>query len=188
MRLFGPGTGAAYEMADADLPLLQRFFEENPEYHLAIEGAPPGPKAAREEFDSAPPDDWRFDKKWLVRFADAEGRMIGMADLIENLFVDGVWHLGLFVIATHLHGTGRPWYDALESWLRDQGCKWIRLGVVAGNARAERFWEKCGYREVRMRLAVPMGKQKNDVRVMVKALAGGSLHEYLSAVARDRPE
>ncbi|HZE59327.1 MAG TPA: GNAT family N-acetyltransferase [Burkholderiales bacterium] len=175
-------------MADADLPLLQRFFEENPQYHLAVQAAPPGPNAAQEEFDSVPPSDWRFDKKWLLRFADAEGGMIGMADLIENLFVDGVWHIGLFIIARRLHGTGRPWYDALESWLRGQGCAWIRLGVVAGNSRAERFWQNCGYREVRKRLAVPMGEQKNDVRVMVKPLAGGSLREYLSAVARDRPE
>jgi len=177
-------------MADADVPLLQRFFEDNPDYHLAVEGAPPGPDAARREFDSLPPNGWRFDKKWLVRFADAEGGMAGMADLLENLFVDRVWHLGLFIIATHLRGggTGREFYEALEAWLRAQDCAWIRLGVVAGNARAERFWQKCGYREVRKRLAVPMGQKTNDVRVMVKPLAGGSMREYLSAVARDRPE
>ena len=186
--MFAAGAGSAYEMADGDVALLQRFFEENPEYHLAIDGTAPGPDAAQEEFDSAPPSGWRFDKKWLLRFADAEGRMVGTADLLENLFVDGVWHIGLFIIATRLHGTGRAWYDALEAWLRAQGCTWIRLGVVAGNARAERFWEKCGYREVRQRLAVPMGRKHNDVRVMVKPLAGGSLREYLSAVARDRPD
>jgi ribosomal protein S18 acetylase RimI-like enzyme len=116
--------------------------------------------------------------------------MIGMADLIQNLFVDGVWHIGLFAIATHLHGRGTApgVYRALEAWLREQDCRWLRLGVVEGNVRAERFWEKCGYHEVRKRLAVPMGKKTNDVRVMVKALAGGSQREYLSAVARDRPE
>lgn len=177
-------------MDDADLPRLQRFFEENPEYHLMAEGGPPGPHAAQGAFDSMPPNGWRFDKKWMLRFADAEGRMTGMADVIENLFVDGVWHIGLFAVATSLHGRGtaRELYEALESWLREQGCNWIRLGVVAGNARAERFWEKCGYGEARKRLDVPMGNKKHDVRVMVKPLAGGSIREYLSAVARDRPE
>ena len=113
-----------------------------------------------------------------------------MAGLIENLFVDYVWHIGLFVIATRLHGLGTApgFYRALEDWLREQGCRWIRLGVVEGNARAERFWEKCGYREVRKRLAVPMGNRVNDVRVMVKPLAHHSVREYLSAVARDRTE
>jgi GNAT superfamily N-acetyltransferase len=186
--LFTVGTGAAYEMADGDLPLLQKFYERNPQYHQLVEGAPPGPDAAQQTFDSRPPNDWPLDKKWLVRFSDAEGQMVGIADLLENLFVDGVWHLGLFILATRLHGTGRTWYDALESWLRQQGCTWIRLGVVEGNARAERFWQKCGYREVRKRLRVPMGNKVHDIRVMVKPLAGGTMREYLSAVARDRPE
>ena len=47
---------------------------------------------------------------------------------------------------------------------------------------------QCGYREVRLRRGVPYGKNVNDIRVMVKPLAGGSLADYLAAVARDRPE
>jgi GNAT superfamily N-acetyltransferase len=188
--LFGAGSSTAFEMDAGDLLVLQQFLEENPEYHLAVEGQPPGPAAAQEAFDAAPPADWPFDKKWLMRVSDADGRMIGLIDLIENLFVDGVWHVGLFIIATHLHGRGTApgLYRALEAWLREQDCRWVRLGIVQGNLRAERFWEKFGYHEVRKRLAVPMGKKTNDVRVMVKPLAGGSLREYLSAVARDRPE
>ena len=188
--LFAAGASTAFEIDAADLPALQGFFEQNPEYHLAIGGEPPGPAAAQEEFDSLPPEDWRFEKKWLIGVNDAEGRMVGMASLIENLFVDGVWHIGLFIVATRLHGLGTApgLYRALEAWLREQGCRWIRLGVVEGNARAERFWEKCGYRDVRKRLAVPMGKKVNDVRVMVKPLATASVREYLSAVARDRTE
>jgi GNAT superfamily N-acetyltransferase len=188
--LFNAGAAAAFEMTEAELPQLQRFFEANPEYHLAVEGEPPGPGAAQEEYDAPLPPDWPFEKKWLLRFSDAQGQMIGMADLISDLFVDSVWHLGLFIVATPLHGRGtaRALYPALESWMRAQGCRWIRLGVVAGNARAERFWEKCGYREVRKRLAITMGSKTNDVRVMVRPLTGGRLSEYLSAVPRDRPE
>lgn len=188
--MFAAGGSTAFEIDAADLPALQRFFEQNPEYHLAIQGAPPGPTAAQEEFDSLPPEDWLFDRKWVIGVNDAEGRMIGMASLIENLFVEGVWHIGLFIVATRLHGLGTApgLYRALEAWLREQGCRWIRLGVVEGNARAERFWQKCGYRDVRKRLAVPMGARVNDVRVMVKPLATASVREYLSAVARDRTE
>jgi len=57
-----------------------------------------------------------------------------------------------------------------------------------GNERAERFWEKLGYREVRKRLAVQMGQRTNDLRVMVKPLQGASVDEYLTLVSRDRPE
>jgi len=173
-----------------DLPALQRFFEENPEYQLLVEGEPPGPGAAQKAFDARPPADWPLRKKWNVGFRDAEGHLIGVADLLEDLFAPGVWHLGLFIVATRLHGggTAQPLYEALESWLRARNGAWIRLGVVIGNARAERFWEKCGYREVRKRLGVPYGRKMNDLRVMVKPLAGGRLSDYLAAVARDRPE
>ena len=69
----------------------------------------------------------------------------------------------------------------------EQGARWLRLGVVRGNARAERFWERCGYVQVRERGPVQMGRKTNLLRVMVKPLAGGTLDEYLALVARDRP-
>jgi hypothetical protein len=37
-----------------------------------------------------------------------------------------------------------------------------------------------GFVEVRRRLAVPMGAKVNDIRVMVKPLAGGSIADYLA--------
>jgi GNAT superfamily N-acetyltransferase len=177
-------------MGARDIPSLQRFLEENPDYSLLVEGEPPGPDAAQKEFDALPPRDWPMKRKWVIGFRDEEDELIGIADLIEDLFIAHVWHLGLFVIATRLHGrgVGRALYESLEGWVKSRGCDWIRLGVVVGNARAERFWPQCGYREVRMRLGVPYGKSVNDIRVMVKPLAGGSMKEYLAAVARDRPE
>ena len=173
-----------------DLPALQRFLEENPEYQLLVEGEPPGPDAAQKQRDALPPPDWPMKRKWLIGFRDAGGRLIGVADLLEDLFVRRVWHLGLFIVATRFHGRGtaRQLYEALEDWLRARHCNWIRLGVVIGNARAERFWERNGYREVRQRLGVAYGQRVNDLRVLVKPLAGGKLSDYLAAVARDRPE
>jgi hypothetical protein len=37
-----------------------------------------------------------------------------------------------------------------------------------------------------MRRGVTMGKLVNDIRVMMKPLAGGALEEYLTLVERDR--
>ncbi len=172
------------------IPKLQEFFESNPEYNIVVDGTPPGPARAREVFESLPPAGWPFEKKWVLDFSGPDGRMIGMADVISNLFVPGVWHIGLFVIATPLHGGGaaRLVYEGLEHWMRGNGARWLRLGVVEGNTRAERFWEKLGYVEVRRRLDVPMGERTNDIRVMVKPLATATLPEYLSRVARDRKE
>jgi hypothetical protein len=64
----------------------------------------------------------------------------------------------------------------------------LRLGVVEGNVRAERFWQRCGFVAVRTRDGVQMGPRTHTIRVMFKPLAGGSLQEYLALVARDRPD
>jgi hypothetical protein len=76
---------------------------------------------------------------------------------------------------------------ALEAWMAGEGAQWSRLGVVVGNARAERFWQREGYRDVRRREGVQIGDRVNDLRVMAKPLAGGTLAQYLELVARDRP-
>jgi hypothetical protein len=112
-------------MTAGGIPRLQEFFESNPEYSIAVDGRPPGPGRAREVFESLPPPGWPFEKKWVLDFSGPDGRMIGMADVISNLFVPGVWHIGLFVIATPLHGGGaaRLIYEGLEDWMRDSGAR-----------------------------------------------------------------
>ena len=42
---------------------------------------------------------------------------------------------------------------------------------VAGNSAAERFWHKCGYREVRTREITNASGKPRTVRVLVKLLA-----------------
>jgi GNAT superfamily N-acetyltransferase len=170
--------------------MLQRFFELNPEYFLAVNGQPPNSTAAREEVHDMPPAGWRFTRKWVVGFVTGTNSLIGMADIVSDLLEAGVWHIGLLVVATRLHGSGvaQSLYEHLESWARGSGARWLRLGVVEGNARAERFWERHGFVEVRKRGGVEMGNRISAIRVMAKPLAGGTLPEYLALVAWDRPE
>jgi len=188
LPLFITGAWQCVELRAADEADLQRFYDANPEYSLAVDGEPPAADAARETFEALPPAGWPFQRKWVLGFRDDDGALVGMADLLSNLFVEGVWHIGLFIVATPLHGHGAAevLYDGLEAWMIERGAEWARLGVVAGNARAERFWERLGYREVRRRERIPMGQRVNDVRVMVKPLADGDIAEYLHRVARDR--
>jgi len=76
----------------------------------------------------------------------------------------------LFIVATARHGTGdaQVLNEGLEDWARANGAKWLRLGVVQGNVRAERYWESLGYIQTRTREGMQMGKLTNTVRVMVK--------------------
>ncbi len=175
------------EMTRAEIPRLQEFFTANPEYFIAVQGQPPGPDTARDEYDQKPPGEWSYDRKYMLAFEDSSGSLVAMADVIANLFTKGVWHLGLYIVATRLHGTGeaRAMYEALEAWMKAGSANWSRLGVVVGNTRAERFWNRMGYIEVRQRKGIAMGERVNDLRVMVKPLTGRGMDEYLALVKRD---
>jgi ribosomal protein S18 acetylase RimI-like enzyme len=170
---------------------LQRFFEANPDYFVAVNGEPPRPDEAACELHDAPPAEMAYREMRLLGFADREtGELAGMASVVVDLIAEHVGHIGLFIVATALHGSGaaQAMLDDLERWLRERGARWIRLGVVAGNARAERFWERAGYGEVRTRGPLRMRQRTNLLHVLVKPVAGGTLAEYLALVERDRPE
>ena len=187
--VFDAGRFHAVELCASAVPRLQAFFDANPAYSLAVEGRPPPADAAQTEFDARPPDNFTYTRRWLLAFDDASGTMIGVADVVADLLAARVWHVGLFIVATARHGDGtaHALYAALEAWMRARGAAWIRLGVVTGNTRAERFWRRWGYVETRVREDIAMGERVNTVRVLVKALDGGDLAAYLERVPRDRP-
>jgi RimJ/RimL family protein N-acetyltransferase len=188
--LFTAGALAAFELGERDLDALQQLYEACPGYFVLAMGDPPGSDAARKTLESRPPEDWAWSRKWTIGFRETGTELVAMADLVADLLAPGVWHVGLFMVPERLHGRGFGWraYAALEAWMREQGAHWLRLGVIEGNARAERFWEASGYVEVRKRASVTMGRQSNTVRVMVKPLAGGAVADYLAVVDRDRPQ
>ena len=175
--------------------MLQRFFDANPQYFFAVHGEPARANEAHEEIHGGLPPGWRFTKKWLVGYVDTESNLVAMANIVSDLLAPGVWHIGLFIVATsrfssarHGNGDARTIYRGLETWVIESGAHWLRLGVVEGNTRAERFWKTLGYRQTRTRDGVAMSKLMNTISVMVKPLAGGSLEQYLSLIERDRPE
>ena len=94
------------------------------------------------------------------------------------------------MVATVRHGdvSSQRIYRGLEVWAGANGASWLRLGVVQRNVRAERFWERLGYVQVRMRSDVKMGRLTNTIPVMIKPFRVGTLAQYLSLVERDRPE
>jgi GNAT superfamily N-acetyltransferase len=184
-----PGL-TALALTPADEPLLQRFFVENPLYFLSVNGEPAGPSDAHEELHESPPAGWPYTRKWVVGYVTSDGHLAAMADVVSDLLAPGVWHIGLFIVATERHGRGdaQVLFQGLEAWARGQGAQWLRLGVVSGHLRAERFWERQGFTQSRLRTGVVMGQRTNTLRVMFKALAGGTAQEYLARVERDRPD
>jgi GNAT superfamily N-acetyltransferase len=177
-------------LGDAEVPLLQRFFDANPAYFMAVHGEPALATEAHEEVHGDLPTDFAYGEKLVLGYQQDDGALAAMATVITDLLAPRVWHIGLFIVATARHGNGeaRRLHDGIQQWAEAHGAAWLRLGVVQGNARAERFWAACGYKQVRMREGMAMGQRINAVRVLVKPLAGGTLDAYQALVPRDRPD
>lgn len=188
--LFDTAGARAVVLGDDDVVALQQFFARNPEYFWSVNGEAPSPNEAHDEMHAPLPDGWPHTWQGSIGFIDAHAELIGMANVVTDLLATGVFHIGLFIVATRLQGTGlaQVLHDGLVQWAIANGMRWIRLGVVSGNARAERFWTKRGYVDLRMRTGIKMGTRVNDVRVMVKPLTSATLDDYLALVPRDRPD
>ena len=184
-----PGL-ATVELTAGREAVLQAFFEANPLYFETVHGEPAQPGEAHEEMHGELPTGWPFTKKWVIGYEDDRGALVAMANVITDILAVGVWNVATFIVATNRHGTGdaQILYSGLESWAFEGGARWMRLGVVAGNSRAERFWEGRGYSEVRRRGGLAMGRRMNDVRVMIKSLYNQPIDEYFALAERDRPE
>lgn len=77
----------------------------------------------------------------------AGDRIIGYFVAMKG--VDEVHLLNLTVAPSFQgEGWGRVMLDALALWARGQGAQWLWLEVRVGNLRAQRIYERYGYRRV----------------------------------------
>ena len=180
----------AIELTTEHEELLQKFFEQNPQYFLKVLGEPVSSNAAHGEIHAAPPSGWPYTKRHMIGYLDQVNSIAAIANVVQDLLAPNVWHVGLFIVDAARQGTGdaQAIFRGLETWAQTHGAQWLRLGVVSGNPRAESFWESMGFVETRTRRGVEMGKRLNTIRVMFKPLCAGTVAQYLAMVERDRPE
>ncbi|HEY8048359.1 MAG TPA: ribosomal protein S18-alanine N-acetyltransferase [Ramlibacter sp.] len=77
----------------------------------------------------------------------AGGKLLGYFVAMKG--VDEVHLLNITVVPEHQsQGWGRLILDALALWARQQGAQWLWLEVRVGNERAQRIYERHGYRRV----------------------------------------
>ncbi len=177
------------ELLGRDEAELQRLFEQAPDYFIAVNGEPATPTEAHDEMQGYLPTGWSCSRMYWLGYRDADDQLVAVVNIAADLLAAGVWHIGLLLVDRRLHGTGlaQRLHGDLEAWAVRLGAQWLRLTVVIGNTRAERFWPRLGYVQVRTREGITMGRRVNRVSIQIKALAGGRVDDYLAMVARDRP-
>lgn len=126
----------------------------------------------------------------MVGFFDASNALAGVADLVADLLAPGVWHVGLFIVATERHGRGdaQALWQALAGWMQQQGAQWLRLGVVENNPRGLRFWRRQGFIPLRDREGVEIAGRLHRVHVLARPVGVGLIEDYLALVPRDAPQ
>jgi len=187
--LFRHDTWITRELQAGDVPAVQALFDANLAYFSLVNGRPALPDEARQEFDDLPPAGLSFSRKWTLGLTDEQGALAGMAVVISDFVLEGTSHIGLFMVASERHGDGtaQRWYGALQQWLARTGTRWVRLAAIVGNDRAQRFWERQGFQEVRRREGLVHGERSHAALVMLKPLGSNTLAAYLEQVPRDRP-
>ena len=121
-----------------------------------------------------------YDHPWTRgNFVDSlrsgyEAQVLGAGGVLLGYFVamkgvDEVHLLNLTVVPEHQgEGWGRVMLDALALWSRAQGAQWLWLEVRVSNARAQRIYERHGFRRVGERKGYYPGGpgQREDAVVM----------------------
>ena len=187
--LFESADLAARELLAHEVPRLQSLFDANPAFSMRVNARPFAPDEAQEEFDSYPPPGLGYTRRYFLGLFDRTGELAGLAVVFADFCAPAVWHVSFFLLAESLHGRGvgaRAW-RALEAWMVGAGARWVRLGVVVGNAPAERFWERAGFVDVHLRRGMDTGGRSNDIRILARSPAGEPVEAYLALVPRDRP-
>jgi GNAT superfamily N-acetyltransferase len=141
------GRPVLRRVGEDDLDAVQDLLEADPGYSLRVDGRPPGPEAARELLEGAPPD-VAPDRKVLLGVHRGDG-LVAIIDLVRGWPQPDVAHIGLLQVhAQHKgRGIGAQSHDLLLDRVRSwPEIRTLRAAIVETNAaEAAPFWLAMGY-------------------------------------------
>lgn len=132
--------------AASDLPLVEGFHREAPDYWLFAEGRAPGAAKASAFFTDGPPG---CDPARSYRLGLFEGDCLGgVAELSFSFPLPEDAYLGLMILAPRLQGRGHGgrFLTHVEVLARAARAPRLYLAVIEANPRARAFWEREGFR------------------------------------------
>jgi GNAT superfamily N-acetyltransferase len=136
-----------------------------------VEGEPPGPHAAADDFASLPPGS-RLEDKHVFGLVDSQGRIVAMLEAIRGYPEPRTWWIGLMMVdpGRRRGGVGAAFHAGFERWVAAQDDHQLSLGVVSANSGGLRFWGNQGYAQDRTVEAQSFGRLTHDVQVLTKSV------------------
>jgi len=134
----------------ADAAALQGLYERCTDYHEMHEGFATRPSAAADELAMLPPGR-TLEDKFSMGIYEPGGPLIGYLDIVRHYPATNEWWIGLLMLdpEARAKGLGARLFRATWNWVLSQDGKAIYLAVLEENIRAERFWRRQGFEEVR---------------------------------------
>jgi len=162
---------AVRPLTPLDAPALQHLYEQCLDYCLMVDGRPPAPDAAAEDFRSAPPGKALADKS-MFGIVNPQGQLAGLLDYVHRYPDETTWWIGLLLLApeARAHGLGSAVVRGFARYAQAHGAQALMLGVVADNTRAHQFWTQQGFEQVRVTEPRTFGLKTHAVHVMRRAL------------------
>ena len=149
-----------------DADVLQGLYERCTDYARLMDGAPPSPSAARDEFLALPEGTGVEDKFMFGLFCDED--LVGLLESVRRYPDEKTWWLGLLLLEPGLRGrgVGAAFYETFERFGGEQGLAQTMLSVAEENVRGLRFWRSLGFEAVRSTEPRSSGGKKHIFTVM----------------------
>lgn len=160
-----------YSLRPEQTAALQTFFEQCADYTMLVEGEGVSPDAAQDTFVDLPPGK-TLEDKFLYGVMDQAGVIIGVLEGMRHYPQDGIWWIGLFMLAPRVRGKGlgQTILDAFAEHVRAAGGDAIMLGVVEENQSGYRFWGQQGFEDVRQTEPRTFARKTQRVFIMRRGL------------------
>lgn len=141
---------SARRLEPNEAEVLQRLYEQCADYADLVDGHPPSPFAAREEF-LAVPEGKTLQDKFMFGLFDARNILVGLIEAIRHYPDDQTWWVGLMMLAPQQRGkgVGSEFYRGFEHWVLGHGAQQVMLSVVEENEQGFSFWKKIGFEVTR---------------------------------------
>lgn len=169
--VFQAGDLTAEAVPDAETGIVQPLLERCEDYHQLVYGRPALPDEARNIPSERPPT-LAPGQGHLFALRDAQGGLAGMLEALRDFPARGEWYIGLMLLAPEARGKGRgeSVLNAYADYVRANGGRLLRIGVVEHNELALRFWTRVGFQPEQWVGPIVHGLRWNRVLKMTKAL------------------
>jgi ribosomal protein S18 acetylase RimI-like enzyme len=129
---------------------IHRVCLEAPHYFLSVEGQLPDAESIKLWFVEEELPLGCTSEHHHVFSIGLDAAVIGVAHVLAGCRDPEQATIGLLLLSEHYQGMGlgRAVFDLLAADMRRRGMKSCRIGVVANNHQALKFWRSTGFKEI----------------------------------------